>query len=214
MHVNRHSRERWTGSQNILSNNRRTSKRMAHKFVSRRRFIEKSVTAGLAVGLGLKIEPLHGSAASGSPEARGLTLKVSGDLTSGYGAVLLFNGRPILRHNQGGEFSAVFQNEEHSVEDRVNDWKAFSWTGDATHVTLEGECKLKNLNATVFVHVDNPPFTFPEPRRFASGDGRIVAEVRGLADATDQLRRLSGPFLNWTGKAVPCRNIFQPPDSA
>ena len=127
---------------------------MADKFVSRRQFIEKSVTTGLAVGLGLKIEPLHGSASSISPETDGLTLKVSGDITSGYGVVLLFNGRPILRHNQGGEFSALFQNEERSVEDRVTDWKATSWAGDATHVALEGECKLKNLNSTVFVHVD------------------------------------------------------------
>jgi len=127
---------------------------MIRKFVSRRHFIEKSVTTGLAVGFGLKIEPLRRSESSLSPETDGLSLKVSGDATSGYGAVLLFNGRPILRHNQGGEFSVLFQNEERSVEDRVDDWKATSWTGDATHVTLEGECKLKNLNTTVFVHVD------------------------------------------------------------
>jgi adenine-specific DNA-methyltransferase len=47
----------------------------------------------------------------------------------------------------------------------------------------------------------SPPFCFSEPRRFASSNGRIIAEVRGLADATEQLRRLSGPFLNWAGKA-------------
>jgi hypothetical protein len=127
---------------------------MAHKFVSRRHFIEKSVTTGLAVGLGLKIDPLHGSVSPSAPKMDGLTLKVSGDAVSGYGAVLLHDGRPILRHSQGGEFSALFQNEERSVEDRVDDWKATSWTGDATHVALEGECKLKNLNTTVFVQVD------------------------------------------------------------
>jgi adenine-specific DNA-methyltransferase len=47
----------------------------------------------------------------------------------------------------------------------------------------------------------NPPFTFAEPRRFTSTDGRILAEIRSLNDATDQLRRLSRPFLNWAGKA-------------
>jgi adenine-specific DNA-methyltransferase len=47
----------------------------------------------------------------------------------------------------------------------------------------------------------DPPFTFSEPRHFTSADGRIVAEVRGLADATEQLKRLSRPFLNWAGKA-------------
>src|SRR6266702_3079411 len=105
---------------------------MADKFVSRRHFIEKSVTTGLAVGVGLKIEPLRTSASLISPESDGLTLSVGGDSVSGYGAVLLFNGRPILRHNHGGEFSALFQNEERSVEDRVDDWKATTWTGDAT----------------------------------------------------------------------------------
>src|SRR5216684_3829262 len=68
---------------------------MARKFVSRRHFIEKSVTTGLAVGFALKIEPLRRSESSISPETDGLTLKVSGDATSGYGAVLLFNGRPF-----------------------------------------------------------------------------------------------------------------------
>jgi adenine-specific DNA-methyltransferase len=47
----------------------------------------------------------------------------------------------------------------------------------------------------------NPPFAFPVPRRFTSKDGRVLAEVRNLADAADQLRRLSAPFLNWAGKA-------------
>jgi len=46
-----------------------------------------------------------------------------------------------------------------------------------------------------------PPFTFPKPREFRSADGRIVATVKSLADATEQLKRLSGPFLNWSGKA-------------
>jgi adenine-specific DNA-methyltransferase len=46
-----------------------------------------------------------------------------------------------------------------------------------------------------------PPFTFAEPRQFTSADGRIVATVTGLADATEQLKRLSQPYLDWSGKA-------------
>lgn len=46
-----------------------------------------------------------------------------------------------------------------------------------------------------------PPFTFAEPRHFASADGRITATVTGLADATEQLKRLSQPYLDWSGKA-------------
>ena len=43
--------------------------------------------------------------------------------------------------------------------------------------------------------------TFKEPRKFVSTDGRIVATVRSLADATAQLKALSKPFLDWAGKA-------------
>ena len=57
---------------------------------------------------------------------------------------------------------------------------------------IEDAAKLKDAN---------PPFTFKEAREFKSADGRIVATVRSLADATAQLKRLSSPFLNWSGKA-------------
>ena len=40
-----------------------------------------------------------------------------------------------------------------------------------------------------------PPFVFPEPRRF--GD----VEVSGLHDAVARLKALSRPFLDWAGKA-------------
>ena len=84
------------------------------------------------------------------PGADGLALKITGDPKQGFGVALLFNGKPFAQHNRGGEFSACFQNEERSVEDRVNDWKATSWSGNSTHVVLDGECRLKNLNTTVF----------------------------------------------------------------
>src|SRR5882762_3657753 len=127
---------------------------MAYRFISRRRFIGSSIAGGLAVSLGLEAEPLCGATPVIVSGTGGLTLKVTGDSRQGYGVALLFNNNPILRHNQGGEFSAIFQNEERSLEDRVDDWKATSWTGDAEHLVLSGECKLKNLNTTVFVNVD------------------------------------------------------------
>jgi hypothetical protein len=128
---------------------------MAYRTISRRRFIEGSITAGLAAGLGSRFGALPGAAASAmTPGTEGLTLKVTGDPKQGYGVSLLFNGQPLAQHNQGGEFSASFKNEERSVEDRVHDWKATSWSGDSRHVVLDGECKLKNLNTTVFARVD------------------------------------------------------------
>src|ERR1700730_13459998 len=57
---------------------------------------------------------------------------------------------------------------------------------------IEEAAKLKDTDS---------PFTFTEPKVFASADGKIVARVTGLADATEQLRRLAQPFLNWSGKS-------------
>ncbi|MGB8323753.1 MAG: hypothetical protein WCE52_12415, partial [Candidatus Acidiferrum sp.] len=83
-----------------------------------------------------------------------MTLKVVGDAKQGYGVTVLYNAEPLARHNQGGEFSGVFQNEDRSLEDHVDNWKASSWSGTDVHLTLAGECLLRNLNATVFVKVD------------------------------------------------------------
>jgi hypothetical protein len=127
---------------------------MAYTFISRRRFIGSSIAGGLALSLGLVSDPRCEAASATAAGPDGLTLKTTGDAGKGYGVALLFNGQPILQHNQGGEFSAVFQNEERSVEDRVDDWKATSWTGDDKHLVLSGECKLVNLNTTVFVNVE------------------------------------------------------------
>jgi adenine-specific DNA-methyltransferase len=47
----------------------------------------------------------------------------------------------------------------------------------------------------------DPPQTFDTPRTFRDARGEVVANVTGLRDALDQLKRLSRPFLNWSGKA-------------
>ena len=72
--------------------------------------------------------------ATQSSEADRLSLEVTGDAQHGYGVAILYRGRAIARHHQGGEFSAVFQNDERSLEDRVDDWKATSWKGDGRAV--------------------------------------------------------------------------------
>ena len=127
---------------------------MAYRAISRRRFIEGSITGSLAVGLGSAPGTLRATASAMTPRPDGLTLKVIGDPKQGFNVALLFNGQPFAQHSECGEFSASFKNEERSVEDRVNNWKATSWAGDSTHVALDGECKLKNLKTTVMAHVD------------------------------------------------------------
>ncbi|MCA3627233.1 MAG: site-specific DNA-methyltransferase [Methylobacterium sp.] len=64
-----------------------------------------------------------------------------------------------------------------------------------------GEWLIRCIEDAAKLTDTNPPFTFKEPRQFSSADGRIVATVRGLADATEQLKRLSQPYLDWSGKA-------------
>ncbi len=83
-----------------------------------------------------------------------MSLQIVGDAKQGFRSALFFNGRAISNAERGGEFSGWFKNEERSVGDRVENWKATSWTGDAKKLTLTGECSLHNLNTTVLVHVD------------------------------------------------------------
>ena len=45
------------------------------------------------------------------------------------------------------------------------------------------------------------PHELPVPAEFTSSDGRVVASVRSLAEAVDQLKRLGRPFLDWAGRA-------------
>jgi len=45
------------------------------------------------------------------------------------------------------------------------------------------------------------PHIFTAPQEFKDNRGNIVAAVRGLMEATEQLARLGRSYLNWTGKA-------------
>lgn len=178
---------------------------MADKLFSRRRFIENSLNSGLAVGLGLGIEP--SSATAAIPGQESLSMKVNGDAIGGYGVTLLFNGQPVARHNEGGEFSAAFQNEDRSVEDRIENWKAATWAGYATRVTLKGECKLRNLNATVFVKVEYERITPRVVRKkiqFRQADMFLL-----FYQLTNRLEPLERPAklwsfdqLDWQGEAA------------
>jgi hypothetical protein len=127
---------------------------MFWKVLSRRQFLERSMVGGFAVGLG-SVTKLSALAVFETPSAGdGVTLKVVGSAGRGFGVSVLYRGQILAQHNDGGEFSAVFQNGERSLEDHIGNWKPTSWSGDATHLALRGECKLNNLNSTVFVEVD------------------------------------------------------------
>src|SRR5215472_2835391 len=107
-------------------------------WISRRGFIEKSFIGSLTAGITQGIKPLIMSGPFFDADRDEIELKVMGNEREGYGVTLTYRDQPVARHNAGGEFSAIFQNGERSLEDRVEDWKARSWKGDARRVTLEG----------------------------------------------------------------------------
>jgi hypothetical protein len=115
--------------------------------LDRREFITLSALATAAT---LMPRSLHATQSSTS----GLvSLEATGDAHSGYGVMIYYRGQAIARHHQGGEFSVLFQNSERSLEDRIDDWKATSWSGDRSSIHLTGEMQLAKLRTTVFVEV-------------------------------------------------------------
>jgi hypothetical protein len=115
--------------------------------LNRREFIALSTLAAANVLLP------NSAHAEQSSEPGSISLRVTGDAETGYGVTILYRGQAIARHHQGGELSAVFQNSERSIEDRADNWKATSWTGDQTRVSLIGKMRLELLRTTVFVEV-------------------------------------------------------------
>src|ERR1017187_6952108 len=120
---------------------------VSHAGLDRREFLALSALTSVATLLPQSVY------ANQSSEVDRVSLEVTGDAQHGYGVAILYRGRAIARHHQGGEFSAVFQNNERSLEDRADDWKAASWSGDRKHIHLSGEMQLANLRTTVFVQV-------------------------------------------------------------
>lgn len=120
---------------------------VSHLGFDRREFLAISALTAVAT---LLPESVY---ANQSSDGDGVSLEVIGDAKHGYGVAIHHRGQAIARHHNGGELSAVFQNEERSLEDRVDDWKATSWKGDGKRVDLSGEMQLTNLRTTVFVEV-------------------------------------------------------------
>src|SRR5258708_18758562 len=81
-----------------------------------------------------------------------VTFEVIGDRERGYGINILFQGQRVARHNEGGEFSAVFQNGDRSLEDRVENWRAPSWTGGSPHPFLARQARPPKLQTNHFVN--------------------------------------------------------------
>jgi hypothetical protein len=114
--------------------------------LDRREFLTLSALTTAAT---LLPESLHAATPSGSSL---VSLEVNGDAQRGHAVAILYRDHSIAQHHQG-EISAIFQNSERSLEDQVDAWKATSWSGDRTQVTLTGETHLTNLRTTVSIEI-------------------------------------------------------------
>lgn len=92
----------------------------------------------------------HASAEAYTPS--GISIRAVGDAAHGYSVVVLRKGDPITSANPG-ELNAAFQNDDRSLEDRIQNWRATSWTGDKRKIILNGDAYLPNTNATVRLQV-------------------------------------------------------------
>jgi hypothetical protein len=179
---------------------------MTPKTFSRRRFIQKSLKGGLAASISSASGFAIVGPATASTDAAGLSLSVTGDAKKGFYVTVLHDGRAIAQHNKGGEFSAYFQNEERSVEDRTASWKASSWTGNSRQVALHGECKLENLNTTVHVQVEYAvvtPHVVRKKIRLQQADMLMLHyQLSNRLEATEEPAKFwSFDQLDWQGES-------------
>jgi hypothetical protein len=181
---------------------------MIKRNFSRRHFIKQSITGSLVIGqIASAVLPASAGATETVDGENGLALQVVGDAAHGYHVACLLQGKPFAQHDGGGEFSGVFQNEERSVEERVNAWKASSWSGNATRVTLSGECKLANLNTTVTVSIDYQVLTNHVVRkriRLQQADMLLLFYQLSnrLEPSETPAKFWSFDQLNWRGEAL------------
>jgi hypothetical protein len=168
--------------------------------ISRRQFIATSAAAGLA-----RMVEGHDSRVSAQVPVsnQGLTLAPTGNEQQGYGAAIHFQGRPIARHNDGGEFSAVFQNSDRSLQDQIENWRADSYEGTAEHLLLKGKCQLPSLNATVFAEVQYQaaaPYVIRKRIRFHQVD---VDDL--FFQVSNCLEPFDAPASFWSFDQVNCK---------
>lgn len=99
--------------------------------------------------------------------------------------------RAVLRPEAGtqAQFKTRREPERYRYDDSLS--PALDWDGQNPSREL-GEWLLSQIEDAASLP---DPHIFPEPRSF----GDVI--VGGLADAIYHLKRLSGPFLNWAGKA-------------
>jgi hypothetical protein len=119
-----------------------SSEEMISTHLDRRSFLGLSAAAIV----GGCLSQAHGES------AQDMSVSAEGNAERGYAALLSYQGKPIHSKNSG-ELSFVFENGERSLHDRIDGWRAKSWSGDNRGLTLIGDAYLESLNATVRIAV-------------------------------------------------------------
>src|SRR5579864_2710694 len=167
--------------------------------ISRRQFIASSAATCLA---GIASGPDGAAATSIRSGDAKVSLRASGDARRGYQAVVLFDGQPVAQSGEG-EFSAIFQNSDRSLEQRVENWRASSCKCTDDYLLLEDECKLTNLNATVFAQVEYRVVTSKVVRKEIRF--RQVDMYELFYQVTNRLEPVEPPASFWSFNQANCR---------
>ncbi|MDD2613029.1 MAG: hypothetical protein PHR38_09600 [Bacteroidales bacterium] len=82
-----------------------------------------------------------------------LNMKISGDTTSGFYVDLFYGTTPISTPEQTGELNLYVENEDYSIREYVNHWKATSAIQKGNTIILSGIIKLNRLETDLSVSV-------------------------------------------------------------
>lgn len=82
-----------------------------------------------------------------------LNMKVVGDTISGYYVELFYGATPISTPNRVGELNIYVENEDYSIREFVNNWKATSAVQKGNTVTLSGIVKLIKLETDLSISI-------------------------------------------------------------
>jgi len=85
--------------------------------------------------------------------ANELNLKINGDSVSGYYVDLYYGTIPVSTQEKAGELNLVVENEDYSIREVVNSWKATSVVQKENTITLSGIVKLPKLETDLFLSV-------------------------------------------------------------
>lgn len=82
-----------------------------------------------------------------------LNLKIMGDTASGFYVDLFYGSMPVSVHEKVGELNLFVENEDYSIREYVNSWKATSIIREENKITLSGVVKLSKLETDINISV-------------------------------------------------------------